>query len=1095
MRPDYASLVDALAERLNSPMGGSNAIKLAMSPEWIVSPSVGTRQWLRHELSAVLGATDAGRHDGIVANWHHEFPGALSQRLVGPHLEEAFGRDRDPWSMPELTFRLLKLAQVNPNHPHFRPLQSGDGEVLLSRARHYADLFDRYHVWRHDLISAWANDSVLDRSDPRESEQAAMWRALRRAIDVPSPPERWDDALTRASASDTPHRDRWPNANRISIFGLTAFPGGLRFLDTISVMARHLDVAIFLVHGFDDEVLSVAHDRMDFRSELMQMWGGLPLANAPIIDELIRRADDVDRRSYVIAPPTNLLTSLQHTLRRDEVVPAPSDNASIVEHWCHGPMRQAEVLRDAIRHDLNSSHWEPPLQESEILVVCSDIEQYAPLVRTAFGAPRSDATEDPQPSLAYRVIDPRLTSEGPYLRSIRQGLELVRGRCSRSDVLSFLESPSVAARRRFSTDDVEIITSWTKEAGIRWGLNEQHREDFGVEGLGDVNTWRAGLERLFLGVAVENPSFRSIRDVLPVEVLAGRIDLVGYLTEVIEFLESAAQTVRQTQTLAAWLAWFDEFTTALILAGPDEESEASRVSRAVADIRRVAEFVDVTVSYGDFLTILEEAWSSVGSVSHLLTGGVTVTSVDTLRWIPFRSVYLVGFDDEAFTRPDWSIDDLRRRRLEPGDITPNDDARSRLTELILSAKERFTLFRNYRDITNNTEVDFGVAYAEYRQAVTALAAGDAPLTVEHPRHGFGRENFDPSAAQFESARRAKLIEGSWSLSRLDHRVVVGSAVTTTPIGVEIDSLIEPASEYSLSELAAFLRDPVGTHLRVALGIRDESLSLDESDDLDLNISARDKPQLLRRLFQFATRDNGNLDRARRALLRSGDIPPEEFAPGARLVELTNSFVALFNEITMNHTVQQLAIEIPIGKFVVRDDVTVHLFEGEVTVAHIVTSEIRARHVFQPWLETLAVRAMTPAATPVNLELVCIKDGDVATITCPISLTPDEAIGTLVDVLKLYLLNVQRPIPFDSDVDIHEEWSDLEEEEWQGEKLFRTHLYLGKPAWRLVFGDFSVNEITEYEPSPGYSIEDARTSIQWFLSHGIDLARHLVKAKR
>jgi exonuclease V gamma subunit len=198
---------------------------------------------------------------------------------------------------------------------------------------------------------------------------------------------------------------------------------------------------------------------------------------------------------------------------------------------------------------------------------------------------------------------------------------------------------------------------------------------------------------------------------------------------------------------------------------------------------------------------------------------------------------------------------------------------------------------------------------------------------------------------------------------------------------------------------------------------------------------------------------------------------------------------------MNHTVQQLAIEIPIGKFVVRDDVTVHLFEGEVTVAHIVTSEIRARHVFQPWLETLAVRAMTPAATPVNLELVCIKDGDVATITCPISLTPDEAFGTLVDVLKLYLLNVQRPIPFDSDVDIHEEWSDLEEEEWQGEKLFRTHLYLGKPAWRLVFGDFSVNEITEYEPSPGYSIEDARTSIQWFLSHGIDLARHLVKAKR
>jgi len=1066
-----------------------------MTPEWIVTPSVGTRQWLRHELAQVVGSSSPDSRDGVVANWHHEFPGALSNRLFVPHLEETFGRDRDPWAMPELTFRLLELAQRERNQPYVRPLQSGEGDVLLSRARHYADLFDCYHVWRHDLVTTWAGGGLVDPADTRELEQAEMWRALRRDIGVPSPPERWDDALSRATAHDTPQRDRWPNGHRVSIFGLTAFPGGMRFLDTMGVMAQHLDVAVFLVHGFDDEVLHGVHDRMDFRSELMQMWGGLPIANAPIIDELMRRADHLDRQSSAAVPPTNFLTSLQHSLRCDEVVPVPRDNASLVEHWCHGSMRQAEVLRDAIRHDLSGTQWDPPLNESEILVVCSDIEQYAPLIRTAFGAPRSDATEDPQPSLAYRIIDPRLTSEGPYLRSIRQGLELVRSRCSRSDVLSFLEAPPVAARRRLGADDVEIVTSWTKEAGIRWGLNAKHREDFGVSGLGDVNTLRAGLDRLFLGVAVGNPSFRSVRDILPVEVLAGRIDLVGNLTEIIELLEKATQFVRQPQTLAEWLAWFDEFTSTLIVAGPDEEGEASRVARAVAEIRRVAESVDVAVGYGDFLAILEEAWSSVGSVSHLLTGGITVTSVDTLRWIPFRSVYLLGFDDEAFTRPDWSIDDLRRRQLAPGDITPNDDARSRLSELILSAKERFTLFRNYRDITNNTEVDFGVAYAEYRQAVMAIAGGTTPLTVEHPRHGFGRENFDPSASEFANARHAQLIQGPWSLSRLDHRIVVAPAVSIEPESVEIETPLEPASEYSLADLWSFLRDPVGTHLRVALGIRDESLSIEESDDLDIDIPAFERPQLIRRLFQFATRDNGDLDNARRALLRSGDIPPEEFAPGARLVELTHSFIEQFNEVTYNSTVQQLSVEIPIGKFVIRDDVTVHHFEGEITVAHIVTSDVRARHVFQPWLESLAVRAVTPAETPVILEVVCLKDGEVTTITSPVSLSPDEAIGMLVDVLKLYLLNLQKPIPYDSDVDIHEEWKGLEEDEWQGEKLFRTHFYLGKPAWRLVFGDFSVDDITEYEPSPGYRIDEVQASICWFLSHGIDLASHLKKAKK
>ena len=1066
-----------------------------MTPEWIVTPSVGTRQWLRHQLAGVVGATGGGRRDGVVANWHHEFPGALATRLSAPYLEEAFGCDRDPWAMPELTFRLLDLAQRDHEKPYMRPLQSGEGDVLLSRARHFADLFDRYHLWRHDLVTTWASGGVLDAADSREVEQAEIWRALRREIDLPSPPERWHTALARATAADIPQRDQWPSARRLSIFGLTTFPGGTRFLDTISVMARHLDVAVFLVHGFEDDILDGVNDRMDFRTELMQMWGGLPLANAPIIKELLRRADHVDRLPFASSLPTSFLTSLQYTLRRDEVVTVARDNASIVEHWCHGPMRQAEVLRDAIRHDLSGSQWEPPLQESEILVVCSDIEQYAPLIRTAFGASRSDATEELQPALAYRIVDPRLTAEGPYLRSIRQGLELVRSRCSRSDVLSFLEAPPVAARRRLGADDLEILSSWTKEAGIRWGLNEQHRDEFGVQGLGEVNTWRAGLDRLFLGVAVANPNFRSVHDLLPVEVLAGRIDLVGNLTEIIELLETSTQVVRQPQTLAAWLAWFDEFTNSLIVAGPDEEGEASRVSRAIAEIRLVAESVNVAVGYRDFLAVLEEAWSSVGSVAHLLTGGITVTSVDTLRWVPFRSVYLVGFDDEAFTRPEWSIDDLRRRQLEPGDITPNDDARSRLSELILSAQERCTLLRNYRDITNNTEVDFGVAYAEYRQAISALANGEVPLTISHPRHGFSRENFDPQASAFASAREANLVRGPWSFSRLDHRIVVGPTTPINPASVEIETSLQPANEYSLSDLAAFLRDPVGTHLRVALGIRDESLSIEESDDLDIKISALERPQLIRQLFQFAIRDSGDLEGARRALLRSGDIPPEEFASGARLVELATSFIDLYQEATCNSSVQQLSIEIPVGRFVVHDDVKVHHFEDEITIAHIVTSEVRARHVFQPWLEAIAVRAVTASETPVVLELVCIKDGKVATITCPISLTPEEAVAVLVDVVKLYLLNIQKPVPYDSDIDIHEEWSDLEEEEWQGEKMYRTHYYLGKPAWRLVFGELSVDEIVDYEPSPGYGITEVRGNIRWYLSHGLNLADHLVKAKK
>lgn len=1098
VRPDYGSLADALAVRLREPLSIESVLDRALTPEWIVTPSAGTRQWLRHVMAERLGASGEGRRDGIVANWHLEFPGALTERLLVPHLREAHGIDHDPWSMPELTFRLLESAQRRPADPAFRPLRNGEGEVLLSRVRHFADLFDRYHVWRPEMVTAWASGGVVDLTDGREIEQAEMWRRLRDEIGVPSAPERWTDVMRRASAGDTPLRDHWPNANRVSIFGLTAFPGGMQFLEVLSAMAQHIDVAVFIVHGFDDDVLATVRERTDFASELMQMWGGLPLANAPVIQELLHRADEIDRASFAPQTPTNYLTALQHILRRDEVVPVHREETaagpSIVEHWCHGPMRQAEVLRDAIRHDLNASYWTPPLDESDIVVVCPDIATYAPLIRTAFGQSRTDATESPQPSLAYRIIDPRLVSEGSYLRSVRQGLELVRSRCSRSDVLSFLEAPPVAARRRLGADELEILSTWTKDAGIRWGLSEQHREDFGVSVLGDINTWRAGLDRLFLGVAVENPSFRSVRDVLPVEVLAGRIDLVGNLTEIVEILEASAQLVRRNLSLAEWLRWFDAFISSLFVASAEEENEAARVARAVADIRRVSETVEVALSFSDFLAVLEESWSAVGSVSRLLTGGITVTSVDTLRWIPFRSVYLVGFDDESFTRPDWSIDDLRRRSVRPGDIAPNDDARSRLSELILSAQSRLTILRTYRDVTNNTEVDFGVAYAEYRQAVQAFTGGEAPLTIRHPRHGFSPENFDPNSELVREAHERDHLQGSWSMNTLDHQIVVGPVDLPSHVDIAVAAPENPPTEFSLSDLSAFLRDPVGTHLRDALGIREDSLSLEESDDLDIGIAARERPQLLRRLFQFATRDHGDVDRALRALLRSGDIPPEDFAPGARLSELTQSLVAQYQEATFNHTEQQCSVEIPVGRFVVRDDVTTYEFEGEVKVVHIITSEIRARHVFQPWIEALAVRAVTEADVPVSVELVCIKDGAVREVICPISLTPEEASDVIVDVVKLYFLNLEHPIPYDSDIDIHETWSDLDEEEWQGEKMYRTHCYLGKPSWRLVFGDFSAEDIVAYEPSAGYSIAEVRRSIAWFLSHGIDLASQLKKAK-
>ena len=60
-----------------------------------------------------------------------------------------------------------------------------------------------------------------------------------------------------------------------------------------------------------------------------------------------------------------------------------ADDDSIRVHSCHGRGRQVEVLRDAILHLLDA---DPTLEPRDIIVMCPDIENFAPLIQATFGS-------------------------------------------------------------------------------------------------------------------------------------------------------------------------------------------------------------------------------------------------------------------------------------------------------------------------------------------------------------------------------------------------------------------------------------------------------------------------------------------------------------------------------------------------------------------------------------------------------------------------------------------------------------------------------------------------------------------------------------
>ena len=163
----------------------------------------------------------------------------------------------------------------------------------------------------------------------------------------------------------------------------------------------------------------------------------------------------------VLAPtpaPDTLLGRLQHDLRHDHEptgaerarrVLAASDR-SVQVHAAHGSARQVEVLRDVLVGLLDD---DPTLEPRDIVVLCPDIDVYAPLFHAAFGlggvvgpgegghpahrlrlrlADRGLAADQPVPRPRRRPARPRLRARDaerdPRARGERPGQAPVRAR-------------------------------------------------------------------------------------------------------------------------------------------------------------------------------------------------------------------------------------------------------------------------------------------------------------------------------------------------------------------------------------------------------------------------------------------------------------------------------------------------------------------------------------------------------------------------------------------------------------------------------------------------------------------------------------------
>ncbi|HLI45427.1 MAG TPA: exodeoxyribonuclease V subunit gamma [Acidimicrobiales bacterium] len=1076
-------LVGALGDLLLDP------IKDPMATEVIAVPTRGVERWLSQRLSHRLGAAPSGG-DGICANVEFPFPGSL----VGDAISIACGVDpeADPWPPDRSVWTLLELVDEHLGEKWLEPLadhlRAGSPESArnsghlrrFATVRHLADLYDRYAVHRPDLVRGWANPTASGEVD--DHWQAELWRRLRGRIGSPGPAERLETAAARIAES--PELLDLPS--RLSLFGLTRLPAShLRILEAI---ARNRDVHLFLLHPSDQLWSSVA-EALDSvavppvaRSDdptatlgvnpLLRSWGRDSREM-----QLVLHAHGVTRSEHrpVPEPPggaRTLLARLQSDIRADRCPPgAPAlgteaderpvldpDDDSLRVHSCHGHLRQVEVMRDAILHLLAA---DATLEPRDVIVMCPDIESFAPLIHAVFGASSGQlatgSVDEPPvepepgtPQIRIRLADRSIRQTNPVLGVAAQLLELAAGRVTASEVLDLAGREPVARRFLLSEQDLGQLAQWIAVTGIRWGLDAEHRRQWHLEQVRD-GTFDAGLDRLLLGVAMAEEDHRLFEGVLPVDdVSSGAVELAGRFAELVARLHVAITRLEGCHPIAEWATALIEATESLALAGPHEQWQHEQLRSLLADVTEAAATAGkrssaaiasdgarreagALLDLSELRSLLDDRLRGRPTRANFRTGDLTICTLVPMRSVPHRVVGLLGLDDGAFPRHLVADgDDLLLADPHIGDRDARSEDRQLLLDALLAATEHLVVTYEGRDPRTNQERSPCVPIAELLDVVdrtvrppegSACSRARELVVVEHPLQSFDVRNFQPG----ELAGK-----GPWSFDPVGlHGARARSAPPEDPppfLSTPLDRLDDQVVQ--LDSLVRFVESPVAAFCRERLGWYPHGGSDDVRDSLPVQLEALETwdigDHLLGARLSGATPEQARAAERARGLLPPGALADAVLSPVEETVEALVAAVERTVSAAATPRSVEVNVRLPDGRSLVGTVPDVYEInrgadsERRSRIVRCLYSALGPKHRLAAWVRFLALSAAHPdrevSATTVGRGQGTAGSGPLISRASlpPLGASPDERrqlslaqLGVLVD---LYDRGMREPLP-------------------------------------------------------------------------------------
>jgi exodeoxyribonuclease V gamma subunit len=815
------------------------------------------------------------------------------------------------------------------------------------------------------------------------------------------------------------------------------------------------------------------------------------------------------------------LTPIDELLSSQRVFVPGIDN-SLMFHEVHSEQRELEVLHDQLLHAFNQDE---ALKPSDVLVMTPDINKYAPHINAVFGLyDRRDkrfipftisdqGLRDQDPNVIafeqllsldksrFTYTDVMSLLELPAISDkfelTPQDLDIVKRWTQGSNVRWGLDAKH---REQFvPTADLHMST-W--QAGLRAMLLGYSMPNAGQWGTEIAYDEIGGLEVKVIGNLIEF------------------IDALKAFKQVLDAEHTAQQW--QAHIQAALDTFFADTQLSTLAIKSEIGKQTDKLVKNLMQAESSAQRLPISTVKDLLLDGLDGATLN----HRFLMGSVNFATLMPMRAIPFKKVYILGMNDGDFPRHNKPVDfDLMANDYRPGDRSMREDDRYLFLEALLAARESLYISWVGRSIKDDSERPPSLLVSQLRDYVNkfwqlsevdehdANVRTDADATVHqaapvqtasemrvtdtiscvHPLQPFSEKYFQPSQG-LQNTERSPLrppalfsYASEWrqaksrGVSRIDG---ADAANTSGQPDTQSIAFIAPEQPLNLADLSRFMKKPVETFFKRALLINFDEAETLNNDRETFSLSGLQQysfdSQLIDRAILPARDEHAlglNIDREIRALTLSGAFGLASTASntaskiranietlGARYLQYRRHLHPLDKkQVDIAYSIDaapniRLGIEATVGEFWQSSSGELNrlLVCKSKTKGTKHSDKMRYDNLISPWLEHLACHALGERFTTRALA----KETKVSFVFRPLS--AEQAGAYLNDILSLWMLGMQRPLPLHSRVGFSyvaamKDKPDMQEEERQLlmqslNKELDSQLVYDNGYYRRAFGD-------------------------------------------